>query len=156
VKLHLYPLQLITFMTQTIIGQSVFSSLSRCNPLSLACRYAKVPCKVASVLFPCWSSEGVSSYRTFGYEADPNSKLLIQNNHYCILIIFAQIKESQVPPNNHQLDQSFALDTYIFWSFLVRRSFYSIVSISSGTSLGAWALIIRPCSAVHPKHCFAL
>jgi hypothetical protein len=34
VKLHLYPLQSITIMAQTIMGQSVFSSLSRCNPSS--------------------------------------------------------------------------------------------------------------------------
>jgi hypothetical protein len=36
VKLHLYPLQPITIMTQTIMGRSVFSSLSRCNPSSQA------------------------------------------------------------------------------------------------------------------------
>jgi hypothetical protein len=33
-KLHLCPLQLITIMTQIIMGRSVFSSLSWCNPSS--------------------------------------------------------------------------------------------------------------------------
>ena len=37
-------------MTQTIMDQSVFSSLSRCNPSPWVCCYAEVPCKVASVL----------------------------------------------------------------------------------------------------------
>jgi hypothetical protein len=34
VKLHLYPLQPITIITQIIMGRSVFSSLSRCIPSS--------------------------------------------------------------------------------------------------------------------------
>jgi hypothetical protein len=34
VKLHLYPLQQITIKTQIIMDQSVFSSLSRCDPSS--------------------------------------------------------------------------------------------------------------------------
>jgi hypothetical protein len=41
VKLHLYPLQSITIITQIIMGRSVFSSLSRCIPSSqgmLLCR----------------------------------------------------------------------------------------------------------------------
>jgi hypothetical protein len=39
-----------------------------------ACRYAEAPWKVASALLLCWSFEGVSSYRTFGEEADPQQE----------------------------------------------------------------------------------
>jgi hypothetical protein len=61
-KLHSCPLQLVTIMTQIIMGRSGFSSLSRCIPSSQGVSLCRSSMDV---------SFGVSSYRTFGDEADP-------------------------------------------------------------------------------------
>jgi hypothetical protein len=64
-------------MIQTIKDYAVFSSLSRCHPLSQAYHHAEALPIVASAnifmshLFACHLAEGVFAWRTFGGEEGP-------------------------------------------------------------------------------------